>query len=256
MNITGYSERGIINSLFYEIRYSASAESLLEEIISIAQFPFIDKPQLQIKNAELFIEQSFSDFGDADALMLLSTQNGPKSVFMEAKVKSSADWTIDKEYTKFLEGAETGVNSSNLFTQLYHKVRLVDGLRQKDGINALQSGLSFPKCSSKKLRKIGQNRIVLSAVEQLEKYIDDTYYIAILPDSSENMKNFFSKKFSLHPPNGFNRWRVDTYGYISWADVEKFCSHNELNDTLRVFKFNEGQIYTNSTAQLAVNTDI
>lgn len=243
MNIMGYSERGIINSLFYEIRYSSSAESLLEKFISLLQFPFTDNPKMNIKQAEIFIEQSFSDFGDADALMLLSTGKGSASVFIEAKVKTDQRkvWEIEEEYSKFLKGTETKVSSSNLFTQLYHKVRLVEALQQENAITTLKKGLPFPKCSSKSTRKIGDNSVVLKSVKRLKKYVDNTYYVAVLPDSPANIEKFFSgQNFSR---DDFNRWQTNNYGYISWADVEKFCRDNKLDNTLNVFKFNEGQIY-------------
>jgi hypothetical protein len=101
MNIIGYSERGIINSLFYEISHSSSAESLLEKFISLLRFPFTDNPKMTIKQAEIFIEQLFSDFEDADALMLLSTGKGSVSVFIEAKVKTDQRkvWKIGEEHS-------------------------------------------------------------------------------------------------------------------------------------------------------------
>jgi hypothetical protein len=250
MKLKGYSERGIVNALFYEILYSISPESLLENFISIIQFPFIDQPEFRIKKdveIEIFIEQSFSDFGDVDALILIETEVSSAAIFIEAKVKtySTPHWTIDSEYDKFLNGIkEERVISSNLFAQLYHKVKMTEELRLS-GIPVLQSGIQFPKCSSKKIRKIGKNQIVLRAVKRLKDYLGHAYYVAILPDSSVNMSNFYnSDRFSRYKFNDFKGWNTDAYGYISWADVEKFCRDNNLNNTLRVFEFNEGQIYS------------
>ena len=73
MKILGYSERGIINALFYEIRYSKQPETLLGELISKIKFPFLDDFSLSVVNSEIFIEQSFSDFGDSDVLILIDT---------------------------------------------------------------------------------------------------------------------------------------------------------------------------------------
>lgn len=95
----------------------------------------------------------------------------------------------------------------------------------------------------KKIRKIGKNQIVLKAVKELEKYLDRTYYVAILPDSSENMNKFYNSNDFLQF-NDFEGWNINNYGYISWTGVEEFCRDNNLRDTLRVFEFNEGQIYS------------
>lgn len=152
MKITGYSERGIVNTLFYEILYSVSPKLLLEKFISNIKFPFIDQPEFFIKDVEIFIEQSFSDFGDADALMFMSTETSRVSIFFEAKVKtdSIASWAVDDEYIQFRNGIKKGkIDSSNLFNQLYHKVRLAEELRLY-GIPKLQLGIEFPQCSSKK----------------------------------------------------------------------------------------------------------
>jgi len=242
MKIIGYSERGIVNALFYEINYSAAAERLLELLLSRARFPFVDGMEFRVSDVEVLIEQSFSDFGDADALLLINTGKSAVSVFVEAKVEPS--WTtIEKEFQTFIKGTRTEVNSSNLFTQLYHKVRMVAGLHQ-GGIPYLQKGIEFPKSSKKKTRKIGNNNVVLKAVEKLTEYLEETYYIAILPEQPAKLEYFFRNELrNWTPPTDYLDWDVHSYGYLSWSDVEVFCAKNNLGNTLRVFKFNEGQIY-------------
>ncbi len=39
MKITGYSERGALNSLLYEIAYSSHPEQLLADLLATAHFP-------------------------------------------------------------------------------------------------------------------------------------------------------------------------------------------------------------------------
>lgn len=39
MDILGYSERGIINSLFYEIKYSQNSINLLKGLLGEVEFP-------------------------------------------------------------------------------------------------------------------------------------------------------------------------------------------------------------------------
>lgn len=236
MKVTGYSERGMVNALFYEINYSPAPESLLEDLLSRVAFPFLDTVRHRVHEAEVLIEQSFSDFGTADVLLLLKTQRDPISVFVEAK--AGTGWSIGKEFQDFVDGTQTQVSSSNLFTQLYHKVRLVRGLSQ-DGIPALEEGLAFPQSSTKRIRKIGGNRVVLRAVSLLAEHLDETYYVALVPEPTENLERCFPSLLTWAPPADYLDCDVGAYGYLSWSDVEGFCSENDLKDTQHVLQFNE-----------------
>jgi hypothetical protein len=87
MKIFGYSERGIINSLLYEINYCAQAKSLFKGFLRLARFPFLDWQPISVLNLEVLIDQPFSDFGDADAVLLVDTGSEALSIFVEAKVR-------------------------------------------------------------------------------------------------------------------------------------------------------------------------
>ncbi len=73
MKITGYSERGVVNALFYELAYSGNALHLLEQFLSLVECPEFKKLRAALTDAHVLIEQSLSDFGDADAILLLDT---------------------------------------------------------------------------------------------------------------------------------------------------------------------------------------
>jgi hypothetical protein len=238
MKVIGYSERGMVNALFYEINYSLAPESLLEGLLSRVAFPFLDTVRHRVHEAEVLIEQSFSDFGIADVLLLLKTQSGAISVFVEAK--AGTGWSIEKEFRGFVDGAQTQVSSSNLFTQLYHKVRLVTGLRQ-GGIPALKKGLTFPQSSTKRIRKIGGNQVVLNAVSLLAEHLDETYYVALVPEPTDNFDRFFPSLLTWVPPADYLDWDVGAFGYLSWSGVEGFCSENDLINTRHVLEFNDTQ---------------
>ncbi|OFV68089.1 MAG: hypothetical protein SCAL_000729 [Candidatus Syntrophoarchaeum caldarius] len=63
------------------------------------------------------IEQSFSDFGDADAVILVNNQGDKEAVFIEAKVKTSQKpyWSILEEFEDFKIGIlEIGVTFPGL----------------------------------------------------------------------------------------------------------------------------------------------
>ncbi len=255
MEIIGYSERGLINSLFYEIKYSNNNLKILNELLSLACFPY-RKVDFQITEAKILIEQSFSDFGDADVVFMLNNNGNKQTIFIEAKVKTfQGDWSILKEFEKFSKGMAKSDPpkgfSSNLFVQLYLKMRLIKALKL-GGIEELKKGLQFPKSLLKKnrkthdrntLRKIGNNEVVLKATEQLVPYCTDTLFVVLVPDNKQTLNNFFQNKLKNYKFNEVLEWNVENWGYISWEDVENFCYKNGLKETLTTFRFNNGQIY-------------
>lgn len=215
--------------------------------MSLISFPYRDI-DFSINNITIFIEQSFSDFGDADAVLLSDNSDVKQSLFVEAKVKTyyRRSWLIEDEYCRFEEGVRKNeISSSNLFVQLYAKSRLFSGLK-RGGIELLQKGVTFPSCSSKKIRKIGNNEVVLRAVEKLMKYADEAFYVALVPDNYSNANDFFIHKFKDTKPHGFKEWNLENWGYITWNYIEEFCQKNNLEKTLEVFDFNKGQILSNN----------
>lgn len=244
MEISGYSERGLVNSLCYELKYSPDNLQLLNNLLSLVSFPY-QTVNFQISEVKILIEQSFSDFGDADLVLLVNNFRSKQVIFIEAKVKTyqRACWNIFEEFKELKRGIEKEkVSSSNLFVQLYHKVRLVKTL-QTGGIKQLQNGVQFPRCSSKNHRKIGDNKVVLNAVNQLMGYHNEALFIALLPEDDSNLRNFYNSILKDYDPGGFQEWAIRDWGYISWMRVEEFCRKNNLKGTLKNFKWNEGQIY-------------
>ena len=131
MEIIGYSERGMINSLSYELKFSENNLRLLNDFLSLVSFPYFRVP-FQISDVKILIEPSFSDFGDADAVILVNNPGVKQVIFIEAKVKTYQKpyRGILDEFKEFKSGIKTNkVNSSNLFVQLYHKVRFVKALQ-------------------------------------------------------------------------------------------------------------------------------
>ena len=106
----------------------------------------------------------------------------------------------------------------------------------------------FPNCSSKIERKIGNNKVVLKAVDLLAGYYNNPLFIALLPDDISRLKDFYQVTLRDYCPEGFQEWDIRNWGYVSWAQVEEFCKRNNLKETVRNFEFNEGQIYNISTS--------
>ncbi len=264
MKVHGYSERGVLNSLLYEILYSNSGDELLSRLISRALFPLTDNEPLS-GAATVFVEQSFSQFGDADAVILMSSDGANCAVFVEAKVQRSRPHRrrrrtrkperllISDQFDKFEAGVQRESQtdkdfSSNIFTQLYHKHRLVSALKG-NGIEALQQGLEFPSWSfgpdsSRKKRKIGQHPVVLRAVKRIQQHAENVFYLALVPDTDMQVADFFANRLCKVQLPTVPEWDPSHFGYLTWAGVKSFCEINRLVATLEVFAHNQGQIFS------------
>lgn len=91
-------------------------------------------------------------------VFLLNNNGNKQTIFIEAKVKTfQGDWNILKEFEKFSEGVAKSDPpkgfSSNLFVQLYFKMRLIKALKS-GGIEQLKKGLQFPKSLLKRTGKL------------------------------------------------------------------------------------------------------
>lgn len=86
VEIVGYSERGLLNPLFYEIRSSPSSLQLLANLLSLIYFPRVGV-DFRIRGAKILIEQSFSDFGDADAVLLIDNEGAEQSIIKVSLLK-------------------------------------------------------------------------------------------------------------------------------------------------------------------------
>ena len=268
--ILGYSERGMINALCYEMRYSPDSLQMLQDVLKLCRFPFQQDAwneihQAKIKGAKVIIEQSFSDFGDADLLILFTDSTGENhAVFLEAKVKTAgrAYWNIQDEWQEFLQLLEMQQSGSNLFIQLYRKVRLVWKLSHPGEVLA--------QADVPGRWNLGANPVVLRACNELVGYCRSSWFVALVPDSPQNMDRFFHER--LHPftqaqfdqgadePKDLNdlkfqeeafnlpQWSVDRWGYLCWEELAKECAeHQSLwPNTLKNFEYNDGQIYYNA----------
>ena len=220
MKIKAYSERGIINALIYSMH---TDEKLANEFINLLL------PNYKIKdNSDItvYVEQSLSDFGDPDLIIKVDKS----LIFIEAKVKTCSNtWKgLKKEFKKYDER-----HTSNLFRQLCLKHELVSKSSfAKTGIK-----IDDPKIqgSKKTARKIGNNNVVLNAFNEIKKNFDNTYYVALVPDSKEDILNFKEVNKKALADIGFE------ISFISWSEIEK-----QFKDTMlisKTFEYNKGQIF-------------
>src|SRR4051812_14711529 len=184
VDICGYSERGMINALFQDVRAAGTDPLRIERLLSLLDrcvFPRVAGGNpfrgRRFQGAKVRIEQSFSDFGDLDALVLLEEEGGESArhaVLIEAKVKTAlrAGWDIRDEWRAFLTLLAQQASDSNLFVQLYRKLRLVRRITSEDelGISSIPSGWT-----------LGSNPVVERAWRELGAYCANTWYLALVP---------------------------------------------------------------------------
>ena len=231
-----------MNSLIYEIRYAKNGAALFDRLISEATFPLTDSMP-SAGNATVLVEQSLSEFGEADAIILTSSNSANCTVFVEAKVLSQAqDWKLSNEFNKFEDGLNVKVNSSNIFAQLYHKQRLVSVLTS-NGIKALQEGVDFPPWSTKQSRKVGPHPVVLKSLNLIRQCTDNVYYLMLVPDTHQRVESFFENRLRDLQLPAVPDWDPSHYGFLTWATVKSFCKRNRLAETLAGFVYNQGQIF-------------
>lgn len=221
MKILGYSERGIINSLIFNIGNDIVLMNQFIRLITLPNPIELGEP----KDYVIFLEQSLSRFGDSDLIIIVKYKKKEDQIvlFFEGKVKTSnKNWIISSEFNKFNNLEYYNYNKSNLFFQLHLKKLLIDNW---PGIN-VNGGVEEPKFGD--FRKIGNNNIVLKAFDLIDN--SRAFYIGIIPTLHEEIKSFTKNNKS------------DLY-FLSWATIYKFCEDHELQKVLEIFEYNRGQIY-------------
>lgn len=255
VELMGYSERGMMNALCYDILWSRSLRQV-ETFLGWFDFGHLDEPKRprfsDITDARLIVEQSFSDFGDLDLLILLDhkPRHGPgtfparQAVLIEAKVSTDTDsWqTLGDRFDEFLRLIDGGEGStSNLFVQLHRKVRLVESLRDESG--AILPDRLTPRGS------LGNNQVVGRAKQTLADYVRNggqAWFAAIVPDDPDEAAGFTRE---LSADEGvvatLSRWDAKHLGFLAWKTLhERAVADGESWPiTKAAFDWNEGQIY-------------
>lgn len=119
--IYGYSERGMMNALFYWNNDVKSLQKLLE-ISGVENFN-------SYNNFKIIMEGSLSDFGDSDAILIADNNNEKTVFFFEAKVSNGNSYKLQQQFDKFKSKESYNGYSSNLFYQLSLKKLLFNKIR-------------------------------------------------------------------------------------------------------------------------------
>lgn len=254
MKLLGYSERGFINALLYEIAYRqpGEAQELVKKLFQLIKWPCLQPSEEMFNQCNtILVEQSFSDFGDADGLFFFTNGEDGAAVFLE--VKRGEDYTLNRAWKKFIGSywSRSGPRglTSNLFCQIYFKQRLATALRFESGEDADQ-GLSFepPFDLRDRMRKTGDNHIVRKSVEVLRKHLGKVYYVLMVPERwTDDLKSWWEHEVAATNPAPIG-WDVSCWGILTIPEIVEFCKENKLSRTLDVVGHNEGQLFVETGA--------
>lgn len=242
VQLLGYSERGMVNALCDDMAHSLDPASAVSSFLSWFDFPGVLQPDFSnVESATLLVEQSFSDFGDLDLLILVEKKDKVlQAVLIEAKVSNdTSSWvTVEDRWAEFLGMFDGGNrNTSNLFVQLHRKVRLVDSLAECPGPFALDQFL--PRGS------LGQNAVVRRAVAELKKYIKDgnVWFGVILPDAAADLEAFSRDTLRTSSiAECLPSWNTNRWGFLSWQIIGQ-NTKSGWPRTRDAFEWNRGQVY-------------
>jgi hypothetical protein len=244
MAVKGYSERGIFNSIVY---FLDDNENHIYDFLKVLG--------ISLANGDyeytFLIEQSFSDFGDSDLIIIIIDKNTKERVvvFVEGKVKTyQGKFKLKAEFEKINNLLNNSVKngkiqkvSSNLFVQLYYKNLLITTHGKGNPYDKPVFLKTDRKTKTRSIcRQLGNNNIVRNA---FNKYIDnanDYYYVAILPEKNINITDMqdYVKRLELMP--------YDKVRCCWWGDIEKFFNNINAKKVTDVFNFNKdgnSQIY-------------
>lgn len=260
MELLGYSERGLINGLLYEIVYCRSdeeAKKLIGELFELVNWPSRDpaadrpfKKDDASMCSTILVEQSFSQFGTPDALFHFQNGRRRMSVFWEAKRGRKYD--LEREWNAFV-GAfhnEKGFKglTSNVFCQLYFKQHLARALGSDSGED-LHIGLTLEAPLRRRGggRKIGSNEVVRKALSLLGKPPNDcVFYVMMIPSNWGDDQTRWWNQNVARPSSAPGDWDVSNWGVITIPEIAAFCQTHGLNRTLAVIEHNKGQLYVES----------
>jgi len=247
VRLIGYSERGMVNAVNADLLNADNEQ--IQRFLEQLKFPLANaSPSFaHIEEVILLVEQSFSKFGDADLIFLITHADGTKKcIFVEAKVhgdKRKGRQIEDRWrfFTNYIQGKlKKSRGSSALFSQLYRKNQLVRHLQDVD------TPLTADSVSAH--WKLGKNTVVRRAAKLIEPYVHNSWMVAMLPEGAESLDRFYRETlgpFSAEPPVTLPGWDVRRWGYITWKQIETHCRDNEEHypATLAAFQWNREQVY-------------
>ncbi|WP_056928698.1 hypothetical protein [Candidatus Symbiothrix dinenymphae] len=237
VEVLGYSERGIFNSIVF---YLQAHPELVGDFLKVLQIDDNSECFGESVKYTILSEQSFSDFGNSD-LVIIAENNNTKLktvVFIEGKVKTcQGSFSIDRKFDDLKQKKVFAGISSNIFVQLYYKYLLVNILKENKTDTSSYKLPNIFKKNDGNDRKIGKNEIVEKAREKIG-YADTYYFVAILPKNEDFKKRFEELNATVFKTMPIPIEKIQS---VSWEDVEHLFKDATI--VSRTFEYNKGQIY-------------
>ena len=224
MEIIGYSERGVMNALFYGIAFDKDSQKAEEAMNEILKLGGIEGDYTDFK---IYVEFSLSEFGSPDLVFTASNSNGEKEVFfVEAKVSEGSYYDLDlqknhhDDYLEHLDDSKyTNGHSSNLFFQLKEKYMLLKYGPNNDGSKNILD----------RVRKLGKNDVVLRFYNDITQDVKNAHFMAIIPQQNESKSQL---DISLDG-------KTMTINIISWEEINNDSILKQYVDSTMLYNTND-----------------
>lgn len=248
MEIYGYSERGAMNALFYEMSFKdeQSAEKDLHEFLRTAG---IEKPE-QYESFELYTESSLSEFGSPDLVIFANHKvtNNKVVFFVEAKASCCKSYDLEgqkkRHETYIKQGKYDNGHASNLFFQMRLKeyfFKWIKAGEPKNRSSIKDDPHKRIEESNGRGRSYGDNVIVKKFV-CLFKNVQEAHYIAIIPEQSiERIEPDSTYGFLIH----FVTWKQLKEKFSEYKLLQKTLNFNQVNISTRKGLKTKSQILNN-----------
>ncbi|HRQ44976.1 MAG TPA: hypothetical protein PLB12_11580 [Candidatus Goldiibacteriota bacterium] len=220
MEIYGYSERGMINAILYDMalnsnKNNSAMEKFLKLIIKKDGNKLFEELKT-IRELKIYIEPSFSGFGDPDVLISFISNKEKYVVFFEAKVKT---WHRKSEWR------DLDVEKSGVLAQLRNKIDLFEHREE------IEKNGFYEK------RSIGKNEIVNKTFKVVCN-AQKAFYVGWLPltDGESFFEKFQDEK---------------NVGLLTWENLRKIKSLSKRMKLMASnFIYNESEVNGESRSQI------
>ena len=174
MEIIGYSERGAMNALFYEMALK-NDEKGMQDFLFLAG---VNNPTLY-NDFKLYTEFSLSEFGSPDLVIKAKIGDKHAVFFVEAKASCCKNYKLDDQKIRHIEYVNSGKyddgHASNLFFQLRLKNYFFQLIKYFNGKTTIRPHIEYEDDVDKRItdsrgreREIGKNRIVREFVQKFD----------------------------------------------------------------------------------------
>lgn len=217
MEIIGYSERGAMNALFYEMSFKDEkvAEEHMQKFLSLAHLD-------QYSNLNVYLEFSLSEFGSPD-LVIIAEEPCKTVFFIEAKVSESKVFKMDSVLSEY---EKENPDTSNLLYQLKQK----EAFFEVRNVFPNRTDICEERIATSMGPKTVGNRPVVRRFVDILKQCADAKYLAIVPD-------FRDERCDWEKRNPISDLKI-----VYWEDIyQTFGKELGYKSLKKTIEFNQGK---------------